>query len=185
MLLTGKERLVTYVLEITDDKERGGATVAREIIRYKRGRHGSPFHFLDFENGTGSAVTNEEDFDKKDDELNREEQTLESANILAIKGLGQFQRFKAASAFRHLIENWHVSDFHINMARERTQPKHETHLSESGDNLALVTQYLNESHPKVFDKIIQRFRDSVPGMESVQAHTTEDGYVLLRFQDGV
>ena len=38
--------------------------VSREILRYKRGRYGSPFHFLDFAQGKGYAVTNEEDFDK-------------------------------------------------------------------------------------------------------------------------
>ena len=67
MLITGVERLVTYSLEIG---ERGGAPfVQREILRYKRGRYGSPFRFLDFSNGEGYAITNEEDFQKSDEDL--------------------------------------------------------------------------------------------------------------------
>ena len=115
MRITEKDRLVTYSLEIVSESSK--VCVKREILRYKRGQHGSPFHFLDFANGEGKAVTNEEDFTKTDEELHKEEQTLGSKDILAVKGLGQFERFKAAAALRDLIENWHVSDFHINMAR--------------------------------------------------------------------
>lgn len=39
-----------------------------------------PYHFLDF-SMKGYAVTNQEDFDKKDEELNRENQVLESKDI--------------------------------------------------------------------------------------------------------
>lgn len=114
MKILETERLVTYLLIIGQEQKR--PIVKREILRYKRGEYGSPFHFLDFQKSRGYAITNEENFEQTDEELEREEQHLESSDILAIKGLGQFQRFKAASAFRSLIENWHVSDFHINEA---------------------------------------------------------------------
>lgn len=39
-------------------------------------------------------------FSKPDEDLEREYQKLNSAETLAIKGLGQFERFKAAQAFR-------------------------------------------------------------------------------------
>ena len=100
LMLTGKNRLVTYLLEIGTTGSK--AYVAREVLRYKRGAYGSPFHFLDFRNGTGYAISNEEDFDKEDEELDKESQQIESS-ILAIKGLGQFQKFKAANALRQLI----------------------------------------------------------------------------------
>jgi len=74
--ITGKERLVTYQLEIAN--RNGKLTIEREVLRYKRGRYGSPYHFLDFSNGKGYAVTNEEDFDKTDDELDREEHSAQA-----------------------------------------------------------------------------------------------------------
>lgn len=182
MLIAGVERLVTYSLEIG---ERAGAPyVQREILRYKRGRYGSPFRFLDFTNGEGYAITNEEDFNKPDDELKREGQKV-APETLAIKGLGQFERFKAANAFRQLIESWHVSDFHISAARGRKEAAGESeHLSETGENLPLVARYLFEQHRPAFQKILDTMARRVPGVASVTPVLMDDGYLTLRFQDG-
>lgn len=104
---------------------------------------------------------------------------------LAIKGLGQFERFKAANAFRQLIESWHVSDFHISAARGRKEVAGSSeHLSETGDNLPRVVQYLYEHHPKTFQKILRTMTRRVPGIASVEPLLMEDGYLTLRFQDG-
>jgi len=177
-----KERLVTYILIISEDN--GVPIIEREILRYKRGSYGSPYHFLDFSKGEGFAITNEEMFDKPDEELEREVQTLGSSDILAIKGLGQFQRFKAANAFRTFIENWHVSDFHITDARPSQEAGYAEHLSPTGNNLPLVAQYIFENHPDVFNKILEKMKERVPGISDVKAATTEDGRIILKFQDG-
>ena len=183
MQIVNYSRLVTYHLEIVKDSE-DKIVIKREILKYKRGSHGSPYHFLDFSYGKGFAISNEEDFSKPDTELTKEEQNLSSSDILAIKGLGQFLKFKAASAFRNLIENWHVSDFHIMAARQIVDIGFAEHLSESGANLALVTQYLSKSKPDIFKKIIEKFQMSIPGMDAVEAEVTPDGRVLLKFKDG-
>jgi predicted ATPase len=182
MEITGVERLVTYSVEIGE--QNGTPIVQRELLRYKRGRYGSPYHFLNFSMGEGYAITNEEDFNKSDEELTRENQKVAS-DTLAIKGLGQFERFKAANAFRQLIENWHVSDFHINSARGRKDATgNSEHLSESGDNLPLVAQYLNERHPELFRQILATMTRRVPGISAVEPKLMDDGYLTLRFQDG-
>jgi len=181
MNILDKERLVTYILVV--GKDIGRPVVKREILRYKRGEYGSPYHFLDFQKGKGYAITNEEDFEKTDEELNREEQQLESQDILAIKGLGQFQRFKAASAFRSLIENWHVSDFHISDARGSKDALYAEHLSPTGDNMAVVAQYIYQNHCDIFQIILKKMRERVPGISQVEAKETEDGRLILKFQD--
>ena len=182
MLITGVERLVTYSLEIGE--RAGSPYVHREILRYKRGRYGSPFRFLDFANGEGYAITNEEDFQKPDEDLEREPQKV-SPETLAIKGLGQFDRFKAANAFRQLIESWHVSDFHISAARGRKEASGESeHLSETGENLPLVARYLFEQRPQTFQTILDTMARRVPGVASVKPVLMDDGYLTLRFQDG-
>jgi predicted ATPase len=180
--IAGRDRLVTYRLEIAEVN--GQPLVAREILRYKRGAYGSPFHFLDFANGEGYAISNEEDFDKPDEELTREHQKLGAPDILAVKGLGQFDRFKAASAFRAFIENWHISDFHIEDARPTREAGYAEHLSPKGDNLPLVAQYLFESHPEKFQTVLDKMKLRVPGVKSVEAKMTEDGRIVLKFQDG-
>ncbi|CCI16375.1 conserved hypothetical protein [Microcystis aeruginosa PCC 9806] len=181
MKILDTERLVTYQIIIGQNNNR--PVIKREILRYKRGEHGKPFHFLDFQLGQGYAITNEEDFSKPDKELDREEQQLESNDILAIKGVGQFQRFKAATAFRSLIENWHVSDFHISEARGSKEISYAEHLSPTGDNIATVAQYIYQQYPEIFQQILEKMKQIVPGISSVEAKETEDGRLILRFQD--
>lgn len=180
--ISGAQRLVSYLLEIS--LENNKPIVSREILRYKRGSYGSPYHFLDFTRGKGYAILNEDDFNKKDSELEREEESLDSPDILAVKGLGQFQRFKAASAFRQLIENWHVSDFHISDARPSTDAGYAEHLSSRGENTALVAQYLYEQHNDIFNIVLQKMAQRVPGVSDVKAVETDDGRIVLKFQDG-
>jgi len=176
-------RLVSYLIEIAQD-EKGRPVIEREILRYKRGPQGKPFHFLDFMRGKGFAISNEEDFDKAEEELRREEQQVDP-DILAIKGLGQFQRFKAANAFRQFIENWNVSDFHINLARgSKDVAGIDEHLSKTGDNLQLAANYLYENLRSIFDTILIKMQQRVPGMGAITPEPTADGRLLLKFQDG-
>jgi predicted ATPase len=181
MEIVDKSRLVTYRLEIGE--KNGLPVIEREILRYKRGPQGRPYNFLDFKRGSGYAITNEDEF-KEDKDLNRDYQTLVTTDTLAIKGLGQFSRFKAASAFRNLIENWHVSDFHIEAARQLPDTGYAEHLSESGDNLPQVAKYMYEYHRKLFNAVLKKMSARVPGVASVQAKDTEDGHIVLQFRDG-
>jgi len=175
-------RLVTYRVEIAQSNER--PSVKRELLQYSRMRGGGqPFRFIDFHDGAGSAINNEAELAKGGQEQ-REDQRLDSPDILAIKGLGQFQRFEAASAIRNLIENWHVSDFHISAARASPEAGVAEHLSTEGENLPLVTQFLYENHRDKFNAILTIMRRRVPGVAGVEARQTEDGRVVLRFQDG-
>ena len=182
--LTGKERLVTYLVEIGLHDKR--PAVVREVLRYKRGPYGSPFHFLDFSYGKGEAVSNEEDFSKPDEELDREDQDLGAMDILAIKGLGQFQKFKAANALRRMIESWHVSDFHIDAARGAKEAIGEyEHLSASGDNLQQVARNLFENHRDIYDQILEAMRRRVPGVNEITTQDTVDGRLVLQFGNGI
>ncbi len=174
--------LVTYQLQVG---ERDGRVVAeRELLKYRRGQHGKPWHFLDFRHGEGTAVTNEADYDVPDAEMEREPQRLNAPDILAIKGLGQFEKFRVVSSLRRLIESWHLSDFHIQAARPSQETGYAEHLSPAGENLPLVTQYLYEHHPAVFERVLARMKARVPGVADVQAAQTVDGRLVLRFQDG-
>lgn len=174
--------LTTYFLRINE--ERGRAFVEREVLKYRRGSSGQPWHFLDFSRGKGTAVTNELDSVADVAELDREEQALKSPDILAIKGLSQFERFPAVMALGNLIENWHVSDFHISRARSAPDAGHAEHLSREGENLALVIEYLYKHERPIFDKILSLLKMRVPGISNVESKITEEGRVLLKFQDG-
>lgn len=174
--------LTTYLLRINED--RGKAYVEREILRYRRGSSGQPWQFLNFSRGTGTAVTNELESIRDVKDLQRETQTLKSPDLLAIKGLAQFERFPAVVALGNLIENWHISDFHISKARPEQDAGYAEHLSREGENLSLVIQYLHTHHKDVFGRILDLLKKRVPGISNVESKTTEEGRVLLKFQDG-
>jgi predicted ATPase len=179
-----QQKLITYSLQIAE--EGGRPIVEREILMYRRGSGGRPWHFIDFRRGTGEAVTNELETVSDERELKRETQTLKSPDILAIKGLAQFDRFPTAVALGSLIEDWHLSDFRIDRARleQEVDFGDDEHLSREGDNLSLVIDYLQKLHPKVFHELLTKLARRIPGIARVESKVTEDGRVLLRFQDG-
>jgi predicted ATPase len=174
--------LITYELIISERS--GKAYVEREILKYRRGRRGKPWHFLDFSNGEGNAVTNELEDVKDIKDLKREEQKLKSNDILAIKGLAQFEKFPAVKDLGNLIENWHISDLKIDKARPEQESGYSEHLSRHGENLSLVIQYLNNNHHEILDNVFTLMKQRIPGISRVESKTTEEGRVLLKFQDG-
>lgn len=174
--------LITYSLAIGFNK--GKAQINREILRYRRGqRTGKPWHFLDFKNGIGTAITNEDDYGKEGIVEVRLEQKVTSPDILAIKGLGQFEQFKAISSFRSLLEKWYVSKFIIDNGRNISDTGISNHLSVTGDNLAQVTKYMYDYHRPLFDSLLKKLPMRIPGINQVEAKETEDGRIILRFQD--
>jgi predicted ATPase len=175
-------RLATYSLEV--DEENGRAVVDREVLKFRRGSRGQPWHFVDFKRGQGTAITNESAYGEEGARAERKEYRLDDATVLAIKGLGQFREFRVVSEFRGLIENWHISDFHISDARPSTDAGYSEHLSTRGDNIAQVAQFLYQNHPDKFSEVLKVMQRRVPGVSKVEAAPTEDGRLVLRFQDG-
>ena len=178
-----REPLVTYELSIGLDSNEQ-PVVTKETMRFRRGQNGKPFIVLDFSYGKGYAVSGKINSLEDVQNTNRTDQSLNSPDILAIKGLGQFQDFVAVSAFRKLVEDWHVSDFHIDEAKQRNPAGYSESLSKTGDNLANVAKYMFETHKSLFDAILKKMKERVPGVTNVEAEDTKDGYVVLRFNDG-
>lgn len=177
------EPIITYQLSICmmDNKR---PAIKKEIMRFRRGQTGAPWKVLEFAFGEGVAADGElikyEDVRLAD----RSPQKLDSPDILAIKGLGQFKEFIAVSQLRRLIEDWYVSDFHIEEARGVKDAGYSERISTSGDNLALVAKYIYDNHREIFDEILKAMERRVPGVSKVMAQETEDGRIVLRFQDG-
>ena len=175
-------RLATYQLDIAN--EQGRPVVDREVLKFRRGQYGQPWHFVDFSRGRGSAITNEAAYGQEGVVEERKEHVLDDPSVLAIKGLGQFKEFRVVAEFRSLIENWHISDFHISNARPSAEAGYAEHLSTLGDNVAQVAQFLYERHPDRFERVLEVMKQRVPGVSRVEAKPTEDGRLVLRFQDG-
>lgn len=181
-----KQPLVTYELSIDVKAGTTIPVIKKEILKYRRGQWGKPYNFLDFKEGEGTAITNEEKFeaDKQNFVEDRENQKLDSPDILAIKGLGQFQKFKAINSFRRLLENWYVSNFQIQSAQAVSDTGISEHLSTTGNNLAQYTKFIFENYPEDFKKILDKLKQRIPGIDSVNAEETSDGRIVLQFKDG-
>ena len=59
------------------------------------------------------------------------------------------------------------------------------HLSREGENLSLVIEYLRKQHQGLFTQILEKLARRVPGITKVESKVTDEGRVLLKFQDGV
>jgi len=175
-------RLATYELAVANDD--GTTVVHREVLKFRRGQRGQPWHFVDFSRGKGTAITNETVYGDPNAKEEREEHVLDEPTVLAIKGLGQFREFRVVAEFRSLIENWNISDFHIADARPSAEEGYAEHLSTRGENVAQVAQFLYDRHPDRFEQILEAMKRRVPGIAKVEAKPTEDGRLVLRFQDG-
>ncbi len=173
--------LVTYSLEL--GYESGKAYIDKEVLKYRRGQYGRPWHFLDFSKGEGFAITNEEEYGKEGITEKRDYQKVASPDVMAIKGLGQFEKFKIITSFRVLLERWYVSNFKIEYGRNLSETGISEHLSVTGHNLAQVTKYMFDYHRDLFDKVLEKLPKRIPGINKVEAKETEDGMILLRFQD--
>ena len=174
-----KSPLITYHLEIDEDK--GGPFVAEEWLRWTRksGRAGRPFYFLRFSRGIGEVVSGE----TPDERAKRVPEELDSPELLAVSTLGQFARHPRVGALRRFITGWYLSYLSADAARGTPESGPEERLTASGDNLPNVMQYLLEQHEDRLDLILNTLADRVPQLEQVDAEIMQDGRLLLRIKD--
>ena len=164
--------------------EGGRPIIEHELLAVAETAGNQPsYRVVDVERGEGVAIAG--DWTSSSDDPGLEKQVrLEDPGALAIKGLGQFKEFRAATELSELLASWQISDFHIGEARFSAEAGYAEHLSARGDNIAQVAQYLYEHHPGPFRRILEVMRARVPGVTSVEASPTVDGRLVLRFQDG-
>jgi predicted ATPase len=169
--------VITYHLAI--DERSSGPVVAEEWLQWRRGQYGRPFKFLEFREGTGSVISG--DLPEINDE--RVQETLESAELLAVNTLGQLARHPRVTALRRFIAGWYLSYLAADSTRGVPEAGPQERLSQAGDNLPNVVQYLKEQHPRRLDEILETLAQRVPRLERVDAELLADGRLLLQIKD--
>lgn len=182
--------LMNYFLSIKNEK--GAPIVAKELLVDTE--EGSPL--LKFSAGEGYVAADDSTGHMIHDSIELYDNydymelypgirhKLAHRSLIALKIFSQFKDFDFTMPLATFIENWHLSEFHINSARQVQAEGYSEHLSREGENLALVTRFLYENHRSIFNTILERLKECVPGIESVTAKVTEEGRVLLKFHDG-
>jgi predicted ATPase len=168
-------RLVTYRLAI--DERRGGLpVVVEETLRWSISPgSGRPKDILRFEYGAGQV------FDETTGE--RSEEALDSPDLLAVSTLGQLSRHPRVAALRRFISGWYLSYVSAETTRSLPEAGPQERLSQSGDNLPNVIQFLQEQHPERLAVIFERLRQRVPNLERLFPEPLADGRLLLRLKD--
>jgi predicted ATPase len=202
----GNARPITYELSIDIDRQ-GRPYVLKERLRQRRKgqKHGWPFSFLVLNHGNGvvwkgdleGQQIDETDvsFDVKglmesiksggvkEESKETEVVELEDMRRLGIATLGSLKQHPRISAFRRFIEGWYLSYFTPDAARSLPLAGPQKHLNIHGDNLSNVVQFMEREHPKRFQNILKRIAEKIPGIEMIDTEKTNDGRLLLRFND--
>ena len=169
--------LITYHLTIDEDTK--GPCVKAEWLRWRRGSRRAPFRFLDFQEGKG-YVTAGEIPDEEDKRINEQ---LNDLSTLAVSRFGQSEHHPRANALYRFITDWHLSYLSADATRGVPEAGPQERLSETGDNLSNVIQYLKERYPERLKKILAILTNRVPRIEKVDAELLMDGRLLLQFKD--
>ncbi len=202
----GNARPITYELAIDVNKS-GRPYISKERLRQRRKgqKHGWPFSFLVLNSGKGIAWKGEEegrqineekgDFDlmdlmkslklgeAKEESKETEVVELDDTRKLGIATLGALKQHPRISAFRKFIEGWYLSYFTPDAARSLPLAGPQKHLNIHGDNLGNVVQFMEREHPKRFQTILNRIAEKIPGINKIDTEKTNDGRLLLRFND--
>jgi predicted ATPase len=193
-------RPITYEVSFDVDSHRR-PYVASERLRQRRSgqKTGWPFSFLYLTDGKGVAWVGEsagiqieensiftmEDLLKESGEESGDTEPVEMDDVqrLGIATLGTLRQHPRISAFRRFIEGWHLSYFTPDAARGLPMAGPQRHLNVHGDNLGNVVQYMEREHPKRFKDILNRIAEKIPGISNIDTKKTDDGRLLLRFND--
>ena len=199
----GNARPITYQIDITVD-ESGRPYVLRERLRQRRKgqKRGQPLSFLFLNDGKGVAWKGEQEgrqINEEDEEMDQldlfielikaEEPSeteiieLEDRRKLGIATLGALKQHPRISAFRRFIEGWYLSYFTPDAARSLPLAGPQQHLNTHGDNLGNVVQFMKREHPERFKAILKEIADKIPGINRIDTERTNDGRLLLRFND--
>ena len=108
---------------------------------------------------------------------------LQDNRRLGIATLGALAQHPRISSLREFVEGWYLSYFTPDAARGLPFAGPQQRLSVHGDNLGNVVQHMAREHPDEFDNILGKIEGRVPGIDKIDTQRTEDGRLLLRFND--
>jgi predicted ATPase len=87
------------------------------------------------------------------------------------------------SALRRFISGWYLSYLTAENMRGTPEAGPQERLSETGDNLPNVIQYLKEQYSERLNEILAVMTRRVPRLERVDADMMPDGRLLLQIKD--
>ncbi|MGA2119474.1 MAG: AAA family ATPase [Bryobacteraceae bacterium] len=176
------DRPITYELSIDRDKS-GRPFVAEERLRQRRKgqKWGRPLSFLLLRGGEGQAWAGEESFEGE--ESGQMPVELTDRRRLGVATLGTLKAHPRIANFRKFLESWYLSYFTPDAARSLPMAGPQKHLNMHGDNLGNVVQFMEREQKGRFQSILNRIALKIPGVKNIDTKKTDDGRLLLRFNN--
>ena len=197
----GAARPITYRIHIEADASKR-PYVSQEYMQEDQ-KNEVELYFLILVNGRGVAWKGNQsvgqvdetvegfDIDEAIEFLSKEKKDITDAEFieledrrrLGIATLGALKQHPRISAFRRFIEGWYLSYFTPDAARGLPLAGPQKRLNVHGDNLGNVVQFMEREHSERFRTILKKIAGRIPGIDTIDTERTNDGRLLLRFND--
>lgn len=165
------DRPVRYQVAI--DEVDGAPAVVNELLQWSY-TPSQVTNVLAFNRGRGVAM---------DDERWPAHEERVSVSNLALSVFGQIERYGSVGRTLDFIKDWHVSFLSADSARAVPTAGPQRRLSQTGDNLPNVIQYLSEREPNRFRNLLDILVRQIPQLASVDTEVLADNRLLLRLRD--
>jgi len=176
-------RPIVYQLHI--DLVNGVPSVVKETLRQRRKGQtlGKPYYFLNLTKGKGRVWAGNQ-VGAAQDLKSSIWVRLADLNQLGLTTLGNLSEHPRIVALRSYIEQWYLSYFVPDAARELPPSGAQKWLDRKGSNVGNVLQYLQRTYSKrEFQAIIGRVTRGIPGLKNISCEPSEDKRLLIRFDE--
>ena len=176
------ERPIVYLMHI--ELVGGVPAVVKESLRQRQQgeTRGKPYHFLKLEKGKGKVWTGQS-VEVKAQSKDSQRVTFAEPDKLGITTLGNLSEHPRIVRLRRYIEQWYLSYFVPDAARELPPAGAQRWLDRQGSNVGNVLQYFQRQYPKQFKGILERLAKAIPGLEKITPEQSKDNRLLLRFDE--
>ena len=176
-------RPITYELTIGVDNA-GRPVIESERLRQRRKGQtsGHPFSFLNLNRGEGEAWAGTS-YGEGNEQAEKVAVKLRNPRQLAVASYGALQEHPRIGNFRDFLQGWYLSYFAPDAARGLPLAGPQRHLNIHGDNLANVVQFMEREHSLLFQGTLARIAERIPGVERISTKRSDDGRLLLQFND--
>jgi predicted ATPase len=164
--------------------QRGIPIVSKELLHTWSLANGEVLPFLDLKHGKGFVWPRAQPVEARPVEIHKSIPVeLADKSRLGIASLGHLTEHPGIVHLRAYIEQWYLSYFIPDAARQQPPAGAQRWLDARGANIANVLQYFQRTYGPQFEDIKRRIRASIPGLQSLEIEQSVDKRLLLKFSE--
>lgn len=172
------------VYQLVVDLVDGIPAAVEETCRQRREGEtlGKPYYFLKLKKGRGK-VWKGQAVEAEKGTRNSQPVALANLDKLGIATLGNLSEHPRIVALRTYVEQWYLSYFVPNAARDLPPAGAQRWLDREGSNIGNVLQYYQRQNPAEFRAILGRLAKAIPGLKKITPEVSKDKRLLLKFDE--